>query len=91
MLSFQGLITAAFDPTDEYVAGCMRLDSVQKFMFDSKFRVPVFLTTGLNIGRGCSLLSNSSLAKGWQMQGGFMASGAPMAPSGHVLGGWWAR
>ncbi|KAL1848857.1 hypothetical protein Daus18300_013469 [Diaporthe australafricana] len=79
VLSVKKLITMTFDPTDEYIADTMKLAPVQKFMRGSKFRVPVFMITGLKIGRG----EQQQLGKGRQAGRGADALREPRGAQRH--------
>ena len=77
VLSCSQLITMTFDPTDDYIADSMKLPEVQNFMRGCKFKSPVFMVTGLKIGRGGALQSGGSTNKGVRLEGGIAPPGSP--------------
>lgn len=77
VLSCQKLITMTFDPTDDYIVESVELPEVQKFMRGCKFKSPVFMITGLKIGRGGALQSSRSTDRGIKMEGGIAPPGSP--------------
>ncbi|OAL03887.1 hypothetical protein IQ06DRAFT_112344 [Phaeosphaeriaceae sp. SRC1lsM3a] len=77
VLSCAKLITMTFDPTDDYIADSMKLPEVNKFMRGCKFKSPVFMVTGIKIGRGGALQSSSSTDKGIKIEGGLAPPGSP--------------
>lgn len=55
----------------------MKLPDVKNFMEGARFKAPVYLITGLKVGRGVSLQSTSSVSKGLRMEGGLNPPGSP--------------
>lgn len=82
VLSCKTLDTVTFDPTTEYITRTMDLPEVKNFMQGSKFKAPVYLVTGLKIGRGASLRTSSSQDKGVKLDGGLSAPGYPIEVGG---------
>lgn len=77
VLSCKHLETMTFDPTASYITDSMDLPDVKKFMEGCKFKAPVYMVTGLKIGRGGSLKSSSSSDVGVKIEGGLNPPGSP--------------
>jgi len=82
VLSCKRLITRTFDPTDDYIDKSMKLPQVEKFVKLTKQKEPVYMVTGLKIGRGGSLQSTNSNDKGVKLEGGINPPGSPVAIEG---------
>lgn len=82
VLSCKRLITRTFDPTDDYIDKSMKLPQVEKFVKLTKQKEPVYMVTGLKIGRGGSLQSTNSKDKGVKIEGGINPPGSPVAVEG---------
>lgn len=70
VLSCETLDTITFDPSPSYIYESMERPEVQKFMQGAKFKAPVFMITGLKVGKGASLQSTGFKEKGLKMDGG---------------------
>ena len=70
ILSCKALDTMTFDRTAGYIADAMNLPEVKKYMQGSKFKVPLYMVTGLNIARCGSLDSSSRQGKSLRIEGG---------------------
>lgn len=82
ILSCQGLDTMTFDPNLAYIEDCMKLPDIRIFMEGARYKAPVYLVTGLKIGRGVSLQSTSSMSKGLKVEGGLCPPGSPVEVGG---------
>lgn len=82
VLSCKTLDTMTFDPSPSYIAESMALSEVQKFMQGAKFKAPIYMITGLKIGKGASLQSSSSKGKGLKIDGGLNPPGSPAQVGG---------
>ncbi|KAH7020204.1 hypothetical protein EDB80DRAFT_561675 [Ilyonectria destructans] len=60
LLSCQRLDTFTFDPTESYINESMKDLDVRSFMRSSRFRLPVYMVTGLKVARGASSTSSTS-------------------------------
>jgi hypothetical protein len=69
VLSCKTLDTMTFDPTASYIADALDLPEVKEYMQGAKFKAPVYMTTGLKIGRGGSLQSSSDQNKVLKLEG----------------------
>lgn len=77
VLSCKKLETMTFDPPASYINESMNLYDVKKFMEGSMFEAPVYMITGLKVGKGASLQSRSTKDKGFKMEGGVNPPGSP--------------
>ncbi|CAG2005081.1 unnamed protein product [Fusarium graminearum] len=78
VLSCKTLDTMTFDPTEKYIADSMDLPETKKYMHGCQFKAPVYMVTGLKIGRGGSLQSSNSRDGGVTLEGGLSPSGSPV-------------
>ncbi|MCJ1242253.1 hypothetical protein MMC14_010260 [Varicellaria rhodocarpa] len=78
VLSCKKLDTMTFDPPASYITKSMALLEVKTFMEGSMFKAPVYMLTGLKIGRGASLQSSSTKDKGVKIDGGLNPPGSPV-------------
>lgn len=76
ILSCKTLDTMTFDPTAKYIADTMELDEIKGFMEGCKFKLPVYMITGLKVGRGASLQSSSNIERGVKLDGGLQPPGS---------------
>ncbi|KAL6410591.1 hypothetical protein AUP68_07018 [Ilyonectria robusta] len=56
LLSCQRLDTFAFDPTESYINKSMEDSRVRSFLRSSRFKLPMYMVTGLKVARGASLV-----------------------------------
>ncbi|KAL2679254.1 hypothetical protein Neosp_010021 [[Neocosmospora] mangrovei] len=82
ILSCKRLDTITFDPTAKYIADTMARDEIQGFMEGCKFNLPVYMITGLKVGRGASLQSSTNIDRGVKLDGGLQAPGSPVEIGG---------
>lgn len=82
VLSCKTLETMTFDPSASYIADTMALPEVKKFIQGSRFKAPVYMVTGLKIGRGGSLQSSSSTDRGMKIDGGLNLPSTPVQLGG---------
>ncbi|RSL42206.1 hypothetical protein CEP53_012318 [Fusarium sp. AF-6] len=73
VLSCEQVETITFNPTKSYMRDAMKDPAVLSFMNSSIFRVPVYMVTGLKVGRGASFTSGTS-------QGATVKANAGLAP-----------
>ncbi|KAM6534809.1 hypothetical protein FALCPG4_004432 [Fusarium falciforme] len=59
VLSCQHLKTITFSPTKSYVTEAMENPDVRSFMRSSRFRVPVYMVTGLKVASSASFTSSA--------------------------------
>lgn len=78
ILSCKSLETHTFSPNKTYIEKCMKLPDVDNFMQGAKYKAPVYLVTGLKIGRGTSFQSGSSVSRGVALEVGISVPGAPV-------------
>ncbi|UPK95395.1 hypothetical protein LCI18_006330 [Fusarium solani-melongenae] len=78
ILSCKILETQTFSPNKAYIEKCMKLPDVDNFMQGAKYKAPVYLVTGLKIGRGASFQSGSSISRGAALEAGISVPGAPV-------------
>ncbi|KAJ4217087.1 hypothetical protein FSOLCH5_001912 [Fusarium solani] len=77
VLTCERLDTMTFDPTPEYIAKSVDVPEVSRYMKLRRYKDPVYMVTGLKIGRGCSLQSSQSRTKGFKLDGGLNAPATP--------------
>ncbi|PVH69596.1 hypothetical protein DL98DRAFT_522096 [Cadophora sp. DSE1049] len=77
ILSCKTLETQTFDPPSSYILSSMALPEAKMFMEGANFKEPVYMVTGLKIGRGASLKSSVGSEKGMRMDGGLNPPGSP--------------
>jgi hypothetical protein len=77
VLTCRTLDTMTFDPTAKYIADTMALDEINTFMKGCRFKAPVYMITGLKIGRGAALQSSSSTDGGLKLEGGLQPPQSP--------------
>ena len=76
VMSIEHLQTASFDPTESYIKDSMDLPDVRTFMQGCRFKVPVYMVTGLKIGRGVSLKSSTNKTVSVKMEAGLNIPGS---------------
>ncbi|KAI6764373.1 hypothetical protein HG530_008162 [Fusarium avenaceum] len=59
VISCKHLETHTFNPTDSYIEESMKNKDVKAFMRSSRFRVPVYMVTGLKVARGSSATTST--------------------------------
>ncbi|KAM5342059.1 hypothetical protein ACJ41O_015090 [Fusarium nematophilum] len=77
VLSCKSLDTVTFDPTAEYIAKSVEVTEVSQYLKARRFKDPVYMVTGLKIGRQGSLQSSQSKEKGLKLDGGLNPPGGP--------------
>ncbi|XDG05193.1 hypothetical protein ABKA04_004808 [Annulohypoxylon sp. FPYF3050] len=60
VMSFESIETLAFNPTHAYIKEAMNAGPVKEFMEASSHRIPVYMITGLKVGKGASLETSKS-------------------------------
>lgn len=78
ILSCKLLETQTFSPNMDYIEKCMKLPDVDNFMQGARYKAPVYLVTGLKIGRGTSFQGGSSVSRGAALEAGVSVPGAPV-------------
>lgn len=58
-ITIEKLETISFSPTRQYVESVLKLPEVEDYVTASKYKVPVYMVTGLKIARGASLRKGS--------------------------------
>ncbi|RSL88378.1 hypothetical protein CEP51_001717 [Fusarium floridanum] len=74
----KSLETQTFNPNMAYIEKCLKLHDVDNFMQGAKYKAPVYLVTGLKIGRGTSFQCASSVSKGGSLEVGISVPGVPV-------------
>ncbi|WAO84615.1 Hypothetical protein NCS54_00183500 [Fusarium falciforme] len=77
VLTCKALDTVTFDPTPEYIAKSVNVPQVSRYMKLRRYKDPVYMITGLKIGRECSLQSSQNRSKGVKLDGGLNAPATP--------------
>lgn len=78
LLSCQRLDTFTFDPTESYINESMKDLGVRSFMRLSRFRLPVYMVTGLKVARGASSTSSTSRLVAIGSDTSLVPSGVPV-------------
>ncbi|RSL50327.1 hypothetical protein CEP54_011988 [Fusarium duplospermum] len=78
ILCCKSLETQTFSPDMAYIEKCLKLRDVDNFMQGAKYKAPVYLVTGLKIGRGASFQCASSVSKGGTLEAGISVPGVPV-------------
>lgn len=58
-ITIKSLETISFSPTRPYVESILKLPEVEEYVTASKYKVPVYMVTGLKIAKGASLRAGS--------------------------------
>jgi hypothetical protein len=53
-LELDAVETEHFNPTPEYISDCLKLPGVEEYLKASRYRKPVYLITGVKVGKGVS-------------------------------------
>ena len=77
IISCEHLETQTFIPTPSYISDSMDDPRVRSFMRSSRFRIPVYMVTGLKIARGASSTSSSSSVVAVEHDTSLLPAGTP--------------
>lgn len=83
--SFGSLETTFFNPTDDYIRSSMTIPVMRSYMRSAKFSLPVYMITGIKIGREVSVQSFHQEKRGFDVSTGAGHPGDP-ASGGLELG-----
>ncbi|KAH7187350.1 hypothetical protein DER44DRAFT_800378 [Fusarium oxysporum] len=75
--SFGSLETTFFNPTDDYIRSSMTVPVMRSFMRSAKFSLPVYMITGIKIGREVSVQSSHEERRGFDISAGVGHPGNP--------------
>ncbi|KAG5789907.1 hypothetical protein H9Q69_011034 [Fusarium xylarioides] len=75
--SFGSLETSFFNPTDDYIRSSMSIPVMRAFMRSAKFSLPVYMITGIKIGREVSVQSSHAEKRGFDISTGAGHPGDP--------------
>ncbi|RKL50908.1 hypothetical protein BFJ72_g361 [Fusarium proliferatum] len=75
--SFGSLETIFFNPTDDYIRSSMTVPVMRSFMRSAKFSLPVYMITGIKIGREVSVQSSHAEKRGFDISTGAGHPGDP--------------
>lgn len=78
ILSFDKFDTITFDPTLDYIQKSIELDPVKSFMTNSSYKKPVYMVTGLKVGRQGSMNTSSTTKQGGELDVGVNPPSAPI-------------
>lgn len=77
VLSCQHLETITFNPTEPYITEAMKTPEVRSFIRSSRFRVSVYMVTGLKVAGGASLTSSTNKTVAMETDAGLVLPGTP--------------
>ncbi|KAF9771865.1 hypothetical protein IL306_010483 [Fusarium sp. DS 682] len=75
--SFGSLETTFFNPTDDYIRSSMTVPVMRSFMRSAKFALPVYMITGIKVGREVSVQSSHEEQRGFNISAGVGHPGNP--------------
>ncbi|KNB04701.1 hypothetical protein FOXG_16328 [Fusarium oxysporum f. sp. lycopersici 4287] len=75
--SFGSLETMFFNPTDDYIRSSMTVPVIRSFMRSARFALPVYMITGIKVGREVSVQSSHQERRGFDMSTGAGHPGNP--------------
>lgn len=75
--NFGSLETTFFNPTDDYIRSSMTVPVIRSFIRSAKFSLPVYMITGIKVGREVSVQSSHQQQRGFDMSIGTGHPGNP--------------
>ncbi|SCO46648.1 uncharacterized protein FFMR_08655 [Fusarium fujikuroi] len=78
-ISCECLETLAFNPTESYIKNSIEDANVNSFMRGSRFKLPVYMVTGLKVVRGAAAITSTSRRVTMEHDTSLLPSGAPAA------------
>lgn len=78
VLSCQRLETYAFNPTERYIKDAVNDGDVNLFMRSSRFKVPVYMVTGLKVAYDASLATSTTRTVALEADAGLTPPGIPV-------------
>ncbi|KAF4992965.1 hypothetical protein FDECE_13549 [Fusarium decemcellulare] len=85
MYSFGYLETTFFNPSDDYIRSSMTVPAIRSYMRSARFALPVYMITGIKVGREVAVESSHEERRGFDAAAGAGHPG-PLASGGLEMG-----